>query len=246
MKNGVLKITLWNVEWAQPETPRGQLVSERLFAGEPDVVCVAEGYPAMLAHEGHVILADADHGYGTTDGRRKVMLWSRNPWTAVDTASQHGFPSGRFVSGITDTPLGAVQFIAVCIPWKSAHVSTGQRNRALWEEHTRFLDSLAGWLKVSDLPTVLLGDFNQRIPRVQQPVPVYERLLSALGADLRVVTGGLLVGAEFPVIDHIAISNALAPAGNEVFSAQMADGTRLSDHSGIRARLSQGEVSRLK
>ncbi len=246
MKNGVLKITLWNVEWAQPETPRGQLVAERLFAGDPDVVCVAEGYPAMLAHEGHAILADADHGYGTTDGRRKVMLWSRNPWTALDIASQHGFPPGRFVSGITDTPLGAVRFIAVCIPWKSAHVSTGQRNRVLWEEHTRFLDSLARWLEVSKLPTILLGDFNQRIPRAQQPPPVYERLLGALGENLQVITGGLLVGAVSPGIDHIAISSSLAPAGIEVFSAQIVDGTRLSDHPGLRARLSQRELLSLK
>lgn len=233
-----LHLTLWNVEWAKPGTERGQLVEARLFAEAPDVVCVAEGYPAMLGHAGHTILADADHGYQTTDGRRKVMLWSRNPWVAVDCGSEGGFPPGRLVSGMTETPLGLIRFIAVCIPWKSAHVTTGQKNRAPWQDHIHFLDALTGWLKPSNVPTVLLGDFNQRIPRVAQPVEVYERLSSVLLLPLRVVTAGSVAGAELPLIDHIAVSGDLEPVEVRAFSALGEGGVKLSDHPGIRARFS--------
>ena len=128
-----LDITLWNVQWAKAK--RAQFVKGRLLQCPADVLCVTEGYPDMLKDSGHLISSDADHGYNTTDDRRKVMLWSKNPWSSVDTGNGLDFPSGRFVSGITDTPLGSIRFVGVCIPWKSAHVSTGRRDREVWQDH---------------------------------------------------------------------------------------------------------------
>ena len=157
---------------------------------------------------------------------------------SVDCGSEGGFPPGRLVSGMTETPLGLIRFIAVCIPWKSAHVTTGQKNRAPWQDHIHFLDALTGWLKPSNVPTVLLGDFNQRIPRVAQPVEVYERLSSVLLLPLRVVTAGSVAGAELPLIDHIAVSGDLEPVEVRAFSALGEGGVKLSDHPGIRARFS--------
>jgi hypothetical protein len=41
---------------------------------------------------------------------------------------------------VTDTPIGPIRFVGVCIPWRDAHVRTGRRDRAPWEDHLRFLE----------------------------------------------------------------------------------------------------------
>ena len=49
-------------------------------------------------------------------------------------------PGGRFVSGVT---MG-IRFIGVCIPWQSAHVSTGRKDRKSWEDHLIYCRHLTG------------------------------------------------------------------------------------------------------
>ena len=232
-----LNITLWNVQWAKGE--RGQLVKARLFQCPVDVLCVNEGYPEMLKDSGHLISSDADHGYNTTDDRRKVMLWSNNPWALVDTGNGFDFPSGRFVSGITATPLGSIRFVGVCIPWKSAHVSTGRRDREVWQDHMSYLDALEQWLDSTDNsePVILLGDFNQRIPFNGQSKRAYDRLMSVLEPRLRVVTGGVLDGVNERSIDHIAVSSHFGNSTVETFSKSTDDGLKLSDHFGLRVNI---------
>jgi hypothetical protein len=41
---------------------------------------------------------------------------------------------------VTDTPIGPIRFVGVCIPWRDAHVRTGRRDRAPCEDHLRFLE----------------------------------------------------------------------------------------------------------
>ncbi|HEY1051050.1 MAG TPA: hypothetical protein VGE39_14870, partial [Prosthecobacter sp.] len=106
------------------------------------VICVTEGYADIFPEGGHIITSDADHGYPITPGRHKVLLWSRNPWREVDALGSALLPPGRFVAGTTDTPRGPLRFIGVCIPWRDAHVRTGQRNRQPWEDHLTYLQHL--------------------------------------------------------------------------------------------------------
>lgn len=190
----------------------------------------------MLNDSGHLISSDADHGYNTTDDRRKVMLWSKNPWSSVDTGNGFDFPSGRFVSGITETPLGSIRFVGVCIPWKSAHVSTGRCDREVWRDHMSYLDALEKWLKSTDIsePVILLGDFNQRIPYSGQSKRAYERLMSVLTPQFEVVTDGVLAGVHEQSIDHIAVSSHFGFSTVNTFSKTNDDGVKLSDHFGLR------------
>lgn len=69
-------------------------------------------------------------GYDITSHprRRKTLLWSRWPLTEV-AALTTGAGAGRVLTAQTVTSIGAVRVVAVCIPWASAHVSTGRRGR---------------------------------------------------------------------------------------------------------------------
>ena len=54
---------------------------------------------SCLARDGHAICSRADYGYGLQKNRRKVLLWSKEPWHRVDDLGIDTLPPGRFVSG---------------------------------------------------------------------------------------------------------------------------------------------------
>lgn len=75
-------------------------------------------------------------------------------------------PGGRLVAGVTETPIGAITVVGVCIPWSGAHVAGGRRDRVRWQDHLAWL---SGFERLSFARsrrrTVVLGDFNQRSPK---------------------------------------------------------------------------------
>jgi len=236
--NERLSIGLWNVEWASRASERGSFFSQRLVELASDVICITEGHADIFPDGGHVITSDADYGYSTTPGRRKVLLWSRNPWREVDTLGSRFLPPGRFVAGTTDTPRGAIRFVGVCIPWRDAHVRSGQRNRQPWDDHLTYLQHLPPLLQPDrSMPTVLLGDFNQRIPRARQPERVFSALTAVLSPDFRLATAGPIAGAPDLAIDHLAVSGALEPVQTDFLSHHDATGARMRDHFGLRVSL---------
>ena len=165
--NGSVRIGTWNVEWAS--SPRRPLLTEVLAAPDCDILAVTEGDAGILAKAGHVIDAGTDWGYPVpkaSPGRRKVLLWSRRPWTPVFDALQDALTGGRLVAGMTETPVGEVTVVGVCIPWGGAHVNSGRRDRTQWQDH---LDWLHGFERLSyarpGRRTIILGDFNQRSPK---------------------------------------------------------------------------------
>jgi endonuclease/exonuclease/phosphatase family metal-dependent hydrolase len=232
---GALRILLWNVEWASPRSQRGRRIRSRVAELAPDVVCLTEATAAMLPEDGFVLDAHADYGYGATGDRRKVLLWSRSPWTAVDRVGNETMPGGRYASGVT---LGT-RFVGICVPWRDAHVRTGRRDREPWEDHRRYLDALHGVVQTyaaAPEPLVVLGDLNQRVPRYRQPPDVYAALQRVLWEGLACPTADdadwvhaqidhLLVGAGVEVLDVVALPR-VDP-----------DGLRVSDHDGLVVRL---------
>src|SRR3546814_18022620 len=83
--------------------------------------------------------------------------------------------------GETQTPLGSVLVVGVCVPWADAHVTTGRRDRQRWQDHRTYLDALGPLLRAvgDERPIIVSGDFNQRIPRRWSPVEVYDALTTA-------------------------------------------------------------------
>jgi endonuclease/exonuclease/phosphatase family metal-dependent hydrolase len=235
---GTFSVGLWNVEWAAPRSSRGAYFRRRLAELACDVLCVNEGAAELLPADGHVITSAADFGYPLVPGRRKVVLWSRLPWCAVDPEGSPRLPPGRFVAGTTDTPRGPVRFVGVCIPWRDAHVRTGHRNRQPWQDHLTYLEHLPPLLHNGhSLPTVLLGDLNQRVPRTRQPAHVYAALTAALAPGFRLVTDGHLAGAPEFSIDHVAVSGPLRSVQTTYLDQHDGEGMPMSDHFGLRVVL---------
>ena len=206
---------------------------EHLVSLDPDILCLTEAYATSALRGGHLVEAEPDYGYPLIEGRRKVMLWSREPWDQDDTAGDSGLPPGRFVSGRTMTPLGPVTIVGVCIPWRDAHVSSGRRDRIPWQDHCAYLAGLATVLARLDGPVIVLGDFNQTIPRRTAPHAVYAALEQALGSRYGVATASLLAPLGRPSIDHIAYSGELRAVAVTGISNHDDAGVRLSDHLGV-------------
>jgi endonuclease/exonuclease/phosphatase family metal-dependent hydrolase len=87
------------------------------------------------------------------------------------------------------------------------------------------------------VPTVLLGDFNQRIPRARQPEHVFSALTAALNPEFRIATAGTITGAPDLAIDHLAVRGALETVQTDFLSHHDANGAEMSDHFGLRVLL---------
>ena len=150
----MFKISCWNSDWATPTSKRGKFFSDKF---DSDIICLTEGYETLLPQDGYIISSNEDYGYKIQKGRRKVILWSKNKWTEVNQIGSKEIPTGRFISGVT----GGIRIIGICIPWRFAHVSTGRKDRKPWEDHLSFIQNLS----FSNEKTIILGDFNQNIPK---------------------------------------------------------------------------------
>jgi exonuclease III len=226
-----MKIALWNTEWASPGSERERLIRKIVKSESPDVICITEGYIQSWEDDGEIIYSEADYGYAQIVGRRKVILWSKSEWKFKDDIGNPSLPSGRFVSGVT----GGFRFIGSCIPWKDAHVKTGRKDRSQWEDHQAYIEGISDILDSRENdPAILLGDFNQRIPRLYSPIPVYEKLMATLGKRFWIATEGALAPINELSIDHICFSHK--PHSFKVRTIdRIHSGVRLSDHFGLIA-----------
>lgn len=130
-----LRVGIWNVEWRAWSSAAGRSIADQMWGRAPEVVCITEGrteFPSSLG--GHWISAEGSYGYRDEGNRRKVMLWSQAPWANLQSVGVEAMPGGRFVSGKTETSIGEITFIGVCIPWREAHVRSGRKDREPWEE----------------------------------------------------------------------------------------------------------------
>lgn len=200
-----------------------------------DVICLTEGTLGLFPEDGYVIDSDPDYGYRMIDGRRKVLLWSRHPWREVDRVGDPAMPGGRFVSGVTETPVGDVRVVWVCIPWEGAHADTGRKNRAKWEDHLRYLEGLERYLAGlrvredrraeiagecllcgggSARPGPTGGSTARDIPVVvagdfNQTIPRTRARADAYEALTRAFEGWDVVTAGLGGIDHVALDGRL-------------------------------------
>ena len=81
-----------------------------------EIICFTEANTSLLAEAGHIISSETNYGYPIKKGRRKTLLWSKEPWSDIDNYGLESMPPGRFVSGKTRTSIGQVTVNGVCIP----------------------------------------------------------------------------------------------------------------------------------
>lgn len=237
----MLTLVNWNVQFRRTRSEAGEIIRERIFSHAPDVVCLTESHADFL-NTGYVVASDPDYGYPLVAGRRKVLLWSREPWRDVDPVGHAALPSGRFVSGRTSTPIGEVTVIGVCIPWAHAHVSTGRKDRAVWQDHLTYLTVLDEMLAASRRPTILVGDFNQTVPRRRAPRLAFEALEASVLRRLSLATAGPLQPMGKLAIDHVAHTSDLLASAASSIPDEMPSGKKLSDHFGVRLQLSRSNT----
>ena len=125
-----LGLVNWNVEWATPRSRRSAEILRRIELHDPEIVCLTETDIGLLSGDGHVISSKEDYGYRIKEGRRKVLLWSKRPWLKVDDLGNASMPPGRFVSGTTETSLGEVTVVGICIPWSGIAREVGRPKNA--------------------------------------------------------------------------------------------------------------------
>ena len=234
-----LKIVNWNVQWATPRSKRSPEIVWSIFARKPDVICLTETHEDLLDdHGGHTILCHRDHGHRIVKGRRKLMLWSAQPWDQVDRIGESSLPPGRFVSGVTSTPIGETTVIGICIPWSGSRTPKFGGTRKHWQDHEEYLDALAQILPRIETPNLMvLGDFNQVIgQRSNVPIRLRDKLQAAFSPDFEIPTASLCHNDKFS-IDHLALRSDLSAASLDTISNIGCDGQRLSDHFGVAATL---------
>lgn len=232
----MLRIGTWNTQWSGPTTVRGRLVSDLLADPRCDILCLTEGTAKLLPATGYRLDAGADWGCPSEKkkkGRRKVLLWSRNPWTNKRVFD--GRPlGGRLVAATTQTDAGPLDVLGVCIPYANAHVTNCARDRKPFQEHMQWLEAFERlpWRDAS-ARTVVLGDFNQTVPRLGQNREAYAALRHAFGG-FTLATAGWLSPARSLGIDHIAHTPDLIRMGDiGIWPAKTGTGRRLSDHFGV-------------
>lgn len=232
-----VSIATWNTEWRSPRSRDGKLLKERLLKEQPEVVCLTEAHHKLLADfNGYQIEGTTDWGGPTFGVRRKVLLWSREPWTEIDAIGSVELPPGRFVMAKTHTSIGELTVVGIVIPYHMANVRYGTRNRKMWEDHERYLDALPSVLASISGPIIVMGDFNQRMPNNWVPMPLQEKLIHAL-RSLNLGTKALRGPDGKPTNDHIACSDGIGFDEVRALSNDREDEKQISDHFGVVARI---------
>ena len=234
----------WNIERRAPHSCQASVLVERAVAQQPDVICLTEAYEGSTVILGGHEIADrgATWSFERREGERLVALWSPNPWRDVN-AGNADTATGGFISGVTTTPVGSVRVVGICAPHHAASQVGATEKARLWTEQVAFWTGMTKLIATRDrgTPTVLLGDFNQYIPRIWGSKAAHAEMLAALD-DLRVATGGPISGIDEPTIDHVAHTPDLVPQEVLGLSRFGDDGRALSDHFGAIARFARSDM----
>ena len=232
-------ILTWNLERKKVNSPYGKLAISHLFDQLPDVIAVSETRTDFPTHDGFTIYAQKPNGR-FADNERKILIWSKNPWSKVDDLGDIGLPTGRFISGVTKTPIGEIRVVGVCIPYHMADVVYGTKDKKPWEQHITFLKTLPSILQNYTRPIVVAGDFNQRFPRVKFGHRTAALEMERTFKNYDIVTHGTIAGLSREGIDHIAISEKLKT--EKVWGwYNIINDKRLSDHDGAGCRITSLE-----
>ncbi len=234
-----LRVVNWNVAWAAPRSERSPEILNRIGEHRPEIVCLTEADCRLLSGCGYVISAGSYWGQSAVNNRRKVFLWSRQPWADIDAFGSDALPPGRFIAGATETSAGRFRVIGLCIPYGMANVQFGTKSSRPWQDHEQYLDGLGDLLAApSSASTIVLGDFNQPLAgRSSVPRRLREKLRGAFPPDMTIATAQLNFNGK-STIDHVALSADLAAEAIAAISHLRRDGRPLSDHFGVVAALS--------
>ena len=229
-----MRIVNWNIERHGPATWQAKSLLAEIAELGPDVVCLTEAWEASAeALGGHAISAPGAAWSAQHDSERKVLLWSKYPWKDAGTIHQLE-STGSAITGLTQFGETQVRVTGLCVPYHFASPFGQEPKAKPWSQHERFLEDLSPLLRQwrDEGPVMVLGDFNQFMPRVWGPKRSHQLMEDAF-AGYSIVTSGEIEGVGARAIDHVAFAGNLHPA--KVFGrpAAQADGRKRSDHFGV-------------
>ena len=228
-------ILTWNLERKKVSSPYGKMAIDHLFEQSPDVMAVSETRTDFPTNNGFTVFAQHPNGHHAAN-ERKILIWSKNPWSEVDNLGDKALPIGRFISGVTKTPIGEVRVVGVCIPYHMADVVYGTKDKKPWEQHITFLKILPSILQSYTRPILIAGDFNQRIPRAKYGNRIAALEMQKAFNDYNIITKGIINNLSRAGIDHIAIDEKLK-AEKILGWPNIINDKRLSDHDGAGCEL---------
>ncbi|MCY4415262.1 MAG: endonuclease/exonuclease/phosphatase family protein [Chloroflexi bacterium] len=232
-----MTVVNWNVQWATPRSQRSPEILGRIAEHTPEIICLTETDAGLLAQNGHTICSEPDYGSGAMKNRRKVLLWSKQPWDKIDCLRNTSWTVGRFVSGVTDTSLGQMLVVGICIPWSHSRTRRYGGNSEAWQDHENYLNGLADLLaRTPTHRTIVVGDFNQPIAQSGNvPARLRAKLRCAIPPRMTIATAGLGSRGK-RTIDHIVLSADLTAESLGIIS-NIHEDKKLSDHFGVAATL---------
>ncbi len=229
----MLRVATWNLERKTVTSPTGSAAIAYVTGLGADVLVLTEARTGFPAGDGHVLVGEPRAQKRFTEDERTVLLWSAEPLELVEFDLPIDLT--RFVAARTETPIGQVLILAVCITWHMAEVQYHEGpKRKLWELHLEYLRDLAVIMGQIDEPFIVAGDFNQRVPRVKGGNIAAAEALANTFDGLDIVTAGTPSGCSRPGIDHIALTPHFAAKQVKGWPNTVT-GRRLSDHDGVMA-----------
>ena len=221
-----MKLLTWNVEWA--DRRRWSVIEGIIRNHKPDIICLTEAHKKSCFDGYHWVEAHPEYGYGEHPSKRKVILGSINRWEDVSIGEHLDIPTGRFVSGRTF----GLEIIGVCIPWRDSNVRTGRKDREMWQDHLQYLAGVQE--EVKGCKKIVVGDYNQRIPRKLQRRDCYDSLMNVL-VEYQIPTAwpNLKTSDGKQHIDHIALTSNFKVIEAISIPKLTNSAIRLSDHDGI-------------
>ena len=172
-----LSLVNWNVGWATPRSREWKRdgILGRISSHNPDVICLTETDIGLLSKDQGIIYPQIDR-VSERQGRknrRKVLLWSKKPWSQIDYMGHGSLLPGRFASGVTETSLGEVTIVGICIPYGMSRVRDSEVKRAPWQDHEEYLDTLKGVLdkihkRSSGERLIVMGDYLRSTDRMSE------------------------------------------------------------------------------
>lgn len=229
------RVATWNLERKRPTSAKGAEALDYVFGLDAEIIVLTETRATTPTFDGHFAFSEPLTAKRFAPDERKVGVWSKNPLELV--AFDSPIDQRRFVAGRTETKIGQVLVLGVCIPWHMAEATKwASPQRKVWEMHREFLAHLGEIMSRLDEPFIVAGDFNQRIPRRKGGNKLAAELMAETFAELEIVTIGTLPRCENPGIDHIAISKQLSPLRVQGWPKNVT-GTVVTDHDGAFADL---------
>ncbi|MFN3213752.1 MAG: endonuclease/exonuclease/phosphatase family protein [Henriciella sp.] len=237
----MFRLVNWNIERKRPGSWQAKSLIEEIASIAPDVICLTEAWVDSLETLGGFTISSKGIAWSPQkEDERKVLIWSHQPWVSVEVINELE-ETGSAVTGLCNLAGIQTRIVGICVPYHFASPLGVTPKEKPWSQHNAFLRKLMSYLDVWAIegPTIVLGDFNRRMPRSWGPKHSYELLELAL-ENYEVVTRGPLNGVDQLSIDHIAVTAPLNVKAVVGRPAEDHRGRKRSDHFGVVADLTSG------